>query len=90
MRIPGQPDFFIRRGQRQFSIILVPQWESSELCIGITVEYHFTFSNMTDLTPLLNELLKGHDAPPAVSHPLSVEKLNSFLKEAYTIVSLIL
>jgi syntaxin 18 len=41
---------------------------------------------MADLTPLLNELLKSHDATPTAHYSLSVQDLNSFLKEAYTIV----
>lgn len=44
---------------------------------------------MTDLTPLLNELLKSHEAPPTVQYSLSTQDLNTFLKEAYTINSLI-
>jgi len=41
---------------------------------------------MSDLTPLLNELLKSHDAPPVTLPSFTVQNLNSFLKEAYTIV----
>ena len=41
---------------------------------------------MADLTPLLNELLKGHDAPPTVNPSLSLQKMDGFIREAYTIV----
>jgi syntaxin 18 len=42
---------------------------------------------MTDLTPILNELLKGHDARPTTDPALSLQHIDSFLKEAYEIVN---
>lgn len=42
---------------------------------------------MTDLTPVLNELLKSHDARPTVDPALSLKTIDEFLKEAYRIVS---
>ena len=44
---------------------------------------------MTDLTPILNELLRSHDARPTADTSLSFQKIDEFLKEAYRIVSLI-
>lgn len=41
---------------------------------------------MTDLTPLLNELLKSHDAKPTANPALSLDNIDQFLKEAYRIV----
>ncbi len=43
---------------------------------------------MTDLTPLFNEALKKHNAPPARKVAPSLQHLDEFLKEAYIIVSL--
>ena len=43
---------------------------------------------MVDLTPLLNELLKSHDAPPTANPSLSLQKMDGFIQEAYTIVGL--
>ncbi|KAL2070562.1 hypothetical protein VTL71DRAFT_13588 [Oculimacula yallundae] len=40
---------------------------------------------MTDLTPILNELLKSHDARPTADPSLSLQNINNFLKEAYEI-----
>ncbi|KAG4443192.1 hypothetical protein IFR05_001334 [Cadophora sp. M221] len=40
---------------------------------------------MTDLTPILNELLKSHDARPTTDASLSLQNIDSFLKEAYEI-----
>jgi hypothetical protein len=42
---------------------------------------------MTDLTPILNELLKSHDAPPTIDPSLALQNIDEFLKEAYRIVS---
>lgn len=44
---------------------------------------------MTDLTPVLNELLKGHDARPTADPSLTLQNIDEFLKEAYKIVSLL-
>jgi hypothetical protein len=41
---------------------------------------------MTDLTPLLNELLMSHDAPPTANPSLTLQNIDEFLKEAYRIV----
>lgn len=41
---------------------------------------------MTDISPLVNELLKSHDAGIVRRRPYSLQTLNGFLKEAYTIV----
>jgi len=42
---------------------------------------------MTDLTPLLNELLKRHDARPTANPSLTLQNIDEFLKEAYRINS---
>jgi syntaxin 18 len=42
---------------------------------------------MTDLTPILNELLKSHDAPATIDPSLALQNIDEFLKEAYRIVS---
>jgi hypothetical protein len=42
---------------------------------------------MTDLTPVLNDLLESHDARPTVDPSLSLRNIDEFLKEAYRIVS---
>jgi syntaxin 18 len=42
---------------------------------------------MTDLTPILNELLKSHEAPPTVKPSLTLQKIDGWLDEAYKIVS---
>jgi syntaxin 18 len=41
---------------------------------------------MTDLTPLLNELLHQHNARPTANPSLSLLNIDEFLKEAYRIV----
>lgn len=41
---------------------------------------------MTDLTPILNELLKSHNAPPTIDPSLALRNIDEFLKEAYRIV----
>lgn len=43
---------------------------------------------MTDLTPVLNELLKRHDAPPTADPALTLRDIDEFLKEAYQIVKI--
>lgn len=43
---------------------------------------------MTDLTPILNEVLKGHDARPTADPALTLKNIDEFLKEAYQIVGL--
>lgn len=43
---------------------------------------------MTDLTPVLNELLKSQGARPIANPTLSLQNVDEFLKEAYRIVSL--
>ncbi|PSS10802.1 hypothetical protein M430DRAFT_44936 [Amorphotheca resinae ATCC 22711] len=42
---------------------------------------------MTDLTPVLNELLKSHDARPTANPSLSLQHIDAFLTEAYRINS---
>jgi hypothetical protein len=42
---------------------------------------------MTDLTPILNELLKSYDARPTANPSLTLQNIDEFLKEAYRIVS---
>jgi len=42
---------------------------------------------MTDLTPVLNELLRSHNAPPTASPSLTLANIDEFLKEAYRINS---
>ena len=42
---------------------------------------------MTDLIPVLNELLKSRNAPPTANPTLSLQHIDEFLKEAYRIVS---
>jgi syntaxin 18 len=42
---------------------------------------------MTDLTPVLNELLKGYNAPATIDPSLALQNIDEFLKEAYRIVS---
>ncbi|CAG8970809.1 hypothetical protein HYALB_00001596 [Hymenoscyphus albidus] len=42
---------------------------------------------MTDLTPLLDELLKSHDAKPMTSPSLTLQNIDEFQKEAYRINS---
>jgi syntaxin 18 len=41
---------------------------------------------MTDLTPLLNELLHHHDARPTANPSLTLLNVDEYLKEAYRIV----
>jgi len=41
---------------------------------------------MTDITPVFNDALRAHNAPPVSSHRYSVDRLDEFLKEAYSIV----
>lgn len=45
---------------------------------------------MADLTPILNELLKSHDARPTVDPSLCLKNIDEFLKEAYRIVRLLM
>ncbi|CZR64792.1 related to syntaxin 18 [Phialocephala subalpina] len=40
---------------------------------------------MTDITPLFNQFLKSHDAPPTADPTLTLANIDSFLKEAYEI-----
>lgn len=40
---------------------------------------------MTDLTPLFDSLLATHSAPPTTKRAFSVDSLDEFLREAYTI-----
>ncbi|KAF4425682.1 Syntaxin ufe1 [Colletotrichum fructicola] len=40
-----------------------------------------------DITPLFNELLRKHNAPPVTEKKLSLEAIDGFLKEAYRINS---
>ncbi|KAM3074602.1 hypothetical protein ACMFMG_008032 [Clarireedia jacksonii] len=42
---------------------------------------------MSDLTPVLNDLLKSHNAPPTADPSLTLQNLDGFLKEAYRINS---
>ncbi len=42
---------------------------------------------MTDLTPILNELLKTQNSPPTLDPSLALQNIDEFLKEAYRIVS---
>ena len=42
---------------------------------------------MTDLTPILNELLKSQNSLPTLDPSLALQKIDEFLKEAYRIVS---
>ncbi|KAK7751367.1 hypothetical protein SLS62_006623 [Diatrype stigma] len=42
---------------------------------------------MTDITPIFNGFLKGHEAPPARRKSFSLDNLDDFLKEAYKIRS---
>jgi len=41
---------------------------------------------MTNIAPLVNELLKSHESKLVQPHPFSVDNLNAFLREAYQIV----
>ncbi|KAI4721135.1 snare protein syntaxin-like protein 18/UFE1 [Aureobasidium sp. EXF-10727] len=40
---------------------------------------------MADITAVFNAALKAHDAPPVTSHRYSIDRLDEFLKEAYSI-----
>lgn len=42
---------------------------------------------MTDLTPGFNVILKSRNAPPVIAYRYSIDRLDEFLKEAYSIVS---
>jgi len=42
---------------------------------------------MTDLTPILNELLKGHEAPTTLDPTVTLKKIDGWLDEAYKINS---
>jgi len=42
---------------------------------------------MTDLTPILNELLKSHEAPATVDPSVTLQKIDRWLDEAYKINS---
>jgi len=44
--------------------------------------------DMTDLSPDVNAVLKAHNAPLVLSHRYSIDNLDGFIKEAYSIVSL--
>lgn len=44
---------------------------------------------MANITPELNVCLKSQDAPLVLKKEYNVEKINSFLQEAYNIVSLL-
>jgi hypothetical protein len=41
---------------------------------------------MADITAVFNTALKVHNAPPVTSHRYSIDRLDEFLKEAYSIV----
>lgn len=41
---------------------------------------------MTDITPLVNDLLKSHNTRLVQQPPFSIDNLNAFLREAYQIV----
>lgn len=41
---------------------------------------------MADITAVFNTALKAHNAPPVTSHRYSIDRLDEFLKEAYSIV----
>jgi hypothetical protein len=41
---------------------------------------------MADITAVFNTALKTHNAPPVTSHRYSIDRLDEFLKEAYSIV----
>jgi len=41
---------------------------------------------MTDLTPLLNEMLRHHNARPTAKPSLALQNIDEYLKEAYRIV----
>lgn len=41
---------------------------------------------MTDITPDINVGLKERNATPVLAHRYSIDRLDEFLKEAYTIV----
>lgn len=41
---------------------------------------------MTDLTPVLNELLRSHNARATANKAFTVQNIDEFLKEAYRIV----
>jgi len=41
---------------------------------------------MTDITPDFNVELKQRNATPVLAHRYSIDRLDEFLKEAYTIV----
>lgn len=41
---------------------------------------------MADITPAFNVALQARDAPPVTAHRYSVDRLDEFLKEAYSIV----
>lgn len=41
---------------------------------------------MADLTPIFNDLLKQHNAGPTASPTVTLQNIDSFLKEAYRIV----
>ncbi|THW16109.1 snare protein syntaxin-like protein 18/UFE1 [Aureobasidium pullulans] len=40
---------------------------------------------MADITAVFNTALKAHNAPPVTSHRYSIDRLDEFLKEAYSI-----
>jgi syntaxin 18 len=51
------------------------------------LRYHcLCITTMTDITPDLNEQLKGRNAPPTRDPSLTLQSIDEFLKEAYRIV----
>lgn len=59
----------------------------AEVCLEQQLKLFAIIGTMTDLTPVLNELLKGHDARPTANPTLTLQNIDEFLKEAYRIVS---
>lgn len=57
------------------------------MCLEQQPKLSATIGTMTDRTPVLNELLKGHDARPTANPTLTLQNIDEFLKEAYRIVS---
>jgi hypothetical protein len=41
---------------------------------------------MADITAVFNTALQAHNAPPVTPHRYSLDQLDEFLKEAYSIV----
>lgn len=44
---------------------------------------------MTEISPAINVCLKERNAPPIVHREYDLQKINSFLQEAYSIVGII-